>query len=265
MMDAFIPIAAANLAATTALMTIGWLISVRRNNVTIVDSLWGPGFVVVALLTYLMGDGFDGRRILVLLLTGLWGLRLAAHLTWRNWGQAEDHRYGEWRNQSGPRFWWVSLFKVFWLQAVFLWFISLVLQQALLAERPAHFTIFDIAGALIWLIGMLFESIGDWQLARFKSDPNNQGRVMDRGLWAWSRHPNYFGEFLVWWGFYFLSLSTPGGWWTITSPLIVSLVLLKMTGVPLTEAALKKRRPDYAAYIRRTSAFFPRPPTKETT
>jgi len=262
-MESFITIAGANLAAITALMTTGWVTSVKHQNVTIVDSLWGLGFVLVALITFLMGSGFDGRRILVLLLTAMWGLRLTAHLTWRNWGQKEDHRYGQWRHKSGPRFWWVSLFKVFWLQAIFLWVISLVLQHAMLATQPVYFTILDLAGTLIWLIGMGFESIGDWQLARFKADPHNRDRVMDQGLWAWSRHPNYFGEFLIWWGFFLISLSTPGGWWTISSPIIVSLVLLKMTGVPLTEAALKKRRPGYADYVQRTSVFFPRPPIKK--
>lgn len=259
-MESFLTIAGVNLATAMALMTIGWIISVKNNNVTIVDSLWGLGFILVALNTYILGNGFGGRRIMVLLLTTLWGSRLAVHLTWRNWGQKEDHRYGEWRKKSGSRFWWISLFKVFWLQAIFLWIISLVLQHALLASQPAHFTILDLVGAIIWFVGMFFESVGDWQLSRFKADPDNIHRVMDQGLWAWSRHPNYFGEFLIWWGFFVISLSTPGGWWTITSPIIVSLVLLKMTGVPLTEAALEKRRPDYAAYVRRTSAFFPRPP-----
>jgi steroid 5-alpha reductase family enzyme len=262
-MESFLPIAGVNLATLMALMTVGWIISVRIHNVTVVDSLWGLGFVLVALNTYLLGNGFDGRRILVLSLTIIWGLRLAAHLTWRNWGQNEDHRYGQWRKKSGPRFWWISLFKVFWTQAIFLWIISLVLQQALVASQPAHFTVLDVAGAIIWSIGMVFEALGDWQLARFKANPDNRNRVMDQGLWAWSRHPNYFGEFLIWWGFFVISLSTPHGWWTITSPVIVSFVLLKMTGVPLTEAALKKRRPDYAAYVRRTSIFFPRPPLKD--
>jgi steroid 5-alpha reductase family enzyme len=117
----------------------------------------------------------------------------------------------------------------------------------------------------VWVVGFVFESVGDWQLSRFKADPNNRGRVMDRGLWAWSRHPNYFGEFLIWWGFFLVALATPHGWWTIISPIIITIVLLKMTGVPLTEAALKARRPGYAEYIRKTSTFFPRPPKKEVT
>jgi len=261
-MENFLAISALNLAAVLILMTVGWAISVRDQNVTIVDSLWGLGFILVALITFSAGNGFDGRRNLVLWLTAVWGLRLTAHLTWRSWGQQEDHRYARWREKSGARFWWVSLFKVFWLQAIFLWVISLILQRILLASQPAHFTSLDLVGSLIWLIGMLFESIGDWQLARFKSNPDNRSRVMDQGLWAWSRHPNYFGEFLVWWGFFLISLSTPGGYWTITSPIIVSVILLNLTGVPLTEAALKKRRPGYADYVRRTSGFFPRPPLK---
>lgn len=260
--ETFASVALLNLFAVTTMMTIGWSFSVWKQNVNIVDSLWGMGFVLVAWITFFSGIGFGGRRLLILVLTGCWGLRLAAHLTWRNWGEAEDHRYGQWR-RSASRFWIVSLFKVFWLQALFLWIISMVLQAAQLSPQPARFTTLDIIGLLVWTVGFVFESVADWQLARFKADPANRGRVMDQGLWAWSRHPNYFGEFLVWWGFFLVALTTPGGWWTVISPIIVSLVLLKMTGLPLTEAALKERRPGYSDYIKRTSSFFPRPPKKE--
>lgn len=248
------------LVAVFAMMTLGWLLSVARRNVNIVDSLWGLGFVLIALVTGWRSDGYAGRNFLVMGMTAVWGLRLSGYLTWRNWGQPEDHRYGAWREKSGGAFWWVSLFKVFWLQAVFLWSISLVLQKGLLSALPARLTLLDAMGALVWAVGFFFEAVGDFQLARFKADPANKGRVMDRGLWALSRHPNYFGEFLIWWGFFFVALATPSGWWTVTSPVIVCLVLLKMTGVPITEAALKRRRPDYQAYIQRTSVFFPRPP-----
>lgn len=257
-------IALLNLAAVTGLMTLGWFVSLVRRNVTVVDTLWGLGFVAVALVNHLSGAGHPGRSLLVLALTAAWGLRLAIYLTWRNWGRAEDPRYGQWRQKSGPRFWMVSLFKVFWLQALFLWVISLVLQQAQLAPQPQRLTWLDGVGVLVWTIGFGFEALGDRQLARFKADPRNRDRIMDQGLWAWSRHPNYFGEFLIWWGFFLVALATPGGWWSVISPVIVSLVLLKMTGVPLTEASLKQRHPGYAAYIRRTSPFFPRPPRKET-
>jgi steroid 5-alpha reductase family enzyme len=261
-MGSWMTIALINLATVTAMMTVGWICSVLRRNVTIVDSLWGLGFVLVAVVTWWTGNGFTGRGLLVLILTSIWGLRLAGHLTWRNWGQPEDHRYGQWREKSGQGFWIISLVKVFWLQALFLWVISLVLQQSLLSPEPGRFTLFDLLGTLIWSAGFFFEAVGDWQLARFKADPENRGRIMDRGLWAWSRHPNYFGEMLIWWGFFLVALATPGGWWTVVSPIIISVVLLKMTGVPLTEAALKARRPGYADYINRTSTFFPRPPKK---
>lgn len=262
-MDMTTSIMAINLASIVGMMLVGWLISILRQNVNIVDSLWGLGFVVVAAITFWMGSGYGQRSLLVLVLTAVWGLRLCIYLTWRNWGQPEDHRYGAWREKSGQSFWFVSLFKVFLLQALFLWVISLVLQQAQLSPEPSRLTVLDAVGGLLWATGFVFESVGDWQLARFKADPSNRGRVMDRGLWAWSRHPNYFGEFLVWWGFFLIALATPNGWWTIICPSIVSLILLKMTGVPLTEAALKTRRPDYADYIRKTSPFFPRPPRKE--
>jgi steroid 5-alpha reductase family enzyme len=262
-MDMTTSIMAINLVSVVGMMLIGWFFSILRRNVTVVDSLWGLGFVLVAAITFWMGSGYGQRSLLVLVLTALWGLRLCIYLTWRNWGQPEDHRYGAWRENSGRSFWIVSLFKVFLMQALFLWVISLVLQQAQLSPEPGSLTILDAVGGLLWATGFVFESVGDWQLAHFKADPSNRGRVMDRGLWAWSRHPNYFGEFLVWWGFFLIALATPSGWWTIICPSIVSLVLLKMTGVPMTEAALKSRRPGYADYIRKTSPFFPRPPRKK--
>ena len=227
------------------------------------DSLWGLGFVLVAGVTFWAGNGFGGRSLLILVLTAGWGLRLSGYLTWRNWGQAEDHRYGQWREKSGDRFWLISLFKVFMLQAVFLWTISLVLQVGQLSPAPEKFVAWDVIGSGVWLIGFFFEVVGDWQLYRFKSKSGNKGKVMDRGLWAYTRHPNYFGEFLIWWGFYLITLATVTGWWTVISPLVVSAVLLKMTGIPLTEEATRKSRPGYGEYIKRTSAFFPWFPRKE--
>ena len=252
-----------NLAAVAAMMIIGWLVSLAYRNVTIVDSLWGLGFVLIAWLTYFASDGFWGRKLLLAILVTLWGLRLTAYLSWRNWGKGEDPRYGGWRNKSGERFWIVSLFKVFVLQALFLWIIALALQIGQLATTPAALTSLDLLGTLVWTTGFIFESVGDWQLAQFKSDPANKGRVMDHGLWAYTRHPNYFGEFLVWWGVFLVTLSIPNSWWTILSPLIVTAVLLKMTGIALTEKALIENRPGYSDYIKRTSAFIPWLPAKE--
>jgi len=252
-----------NLVAVAALMTAGWIVSLIYRNVTVVDSLWGLGFVIIAWLTFLMSDGYWGRGLLIALLVSFWGLRLTLYLSWRNWGKGEDPRYGSWREKSGDQFWLISLFKVFILQAVFLWVISIALQLAQLADQPAELTWLDGLGILVWVFGFIFESVGDWQLARFKADPANKGRVMDRGLWAYTRHPNYFGEFLIWWGIFLITLSTPNSWWAIFSPIIVTAVLLKMTGIPLTEKGLIENRPGYSEYIKRTSAFVPWLPAKE--
>jgi len=262
-MHASLTIMGWNLAAVAVMMVAGWLTSLAYKNVTVVDSLWGLGFVLIAWLTFFGSDGFYGRRVLIVALVTLWGLRLCLYLSWRNWRKGEDPRYGSWRKQSGNRFWLVSLFKVFVLQALFLWVISVSLQIGLLATTPDHLKWLDAIGLIVWSAGFVFESVGDWQLARFKADPASKGRVMDRGLWAYTRHPNYFGEFLVWWGLFLITLSTPNGWWTIFSPIIITSVLLKMTGIPLTEKALVENRPGYDDYIKRTSAFVPWWPAKE--
>jgi steroid 5-alpha reductase family enzyme len=246
-------------------MLLGWVISLLYRNVTIVDSLWGLGFVLIAWLTFSMAEaeGFYGRKVLIVLMVTLWGLRLSLHLAWRNWGHGEDPRYAAWRKKSGDRFWLVSLFKVFILQAVFLWAIALALQWGMLATQPAEYTLLDFLGLAVWVIGFFFEATGDWQLARFKADPTNKGRVMDQGLWAYSRHPNYFGESLMWWGVFLIALATPAGWWTIISPLLITAVLLKMTGVTLMEKSIVHTRPGYSDYIARTNTFFPWFPKKK--
>lgn len=256
-MDSFWTLAFWNLAAAAALMTTGWLVSLAIRNVTVVDSLWGLGFVLIAWISFGLAEGYPGRRWLVAVLTTLWGLRLCAYLTWRNWGKGEDPRYGSWRRAGGDRFWIVSLIKVFWLQALFLWVISMVVQVPQASSHPAHLTAWDAAGALLWAVGFFIEAAADAQLAAFKADPGNKGRVMDRGLWRYSRHPNYFGESLIWWGLFLIALSVPCGVWTVISPTIITLVLLKMTGVALTERTIVETRPAYRDYQRRTSAFIP--------
>ena len=251
-----------NLAAVLIMMFGGWLISLIYRNVTVVDSLWGMGFVLIAWITFLLSDGFGTRSLLLAVLVSAWGLRLCYYLSRRNWGKGEDPRYGTWREKSGERFWFVSLFKVFVLQALFMWVISIVIQIGQMAPAPARLTWLDGFGALVWIIGFVFETVGDWQLARFKADPSTKGKVLESGLWAYTRHPNYFGEFLIWWGLYLITLSTPGSWWTIICPIIITAVLLKMTGIPLTEKVLVERRPGYGDYIKRTSAFVPWFPAK---
>lgn len=246
-----------NLLAVTGMMSAGWVVSVYRRNVTLVDTLWGLGFVLIAWLTWFRVEGIWGRQLLLVLLTSFWGVRLAGYLGWRNHGKGEDPRYGMWRRAAGERFWWTSLFKVFLLQALVLWIISLTIQAGQVSRVPDRLGAMDLIGTLIWSIGFVFETVGDWQLARFKADPANRGRVMDRGLWRYSRHPNYFGESLIWWGLFLIALADPANWWTVISPVIITLVLLKMTGIPLTEKTTLEKRPGYKDYIARTPAFFP--------
>lgn len=257
--------ASAIFAATAAFTLLAflalWLLSLARRDVSIVDLYWGPGFAAIAALAAgLSGGDAPARRWLVVALAALWGLRLGGYLLWRNWGQSEDARYAAMRRHHGARFPWVSLGTVFGLQALLQWFVSLPLQVAVLSPRPAGLTLLDAAGVALFALGLGFESVGDAQLARFKADPDNRGRVMDRGLWRYTRHPNYFGDFCVWWGFFAIALATPHGVWTVLSPLVMSFLLLRVSGVALLERDIAKRRPAYRDYVRRTSAFLPRPP-----
>lgn len=165
------------------------------------------------------------------------------------------------RENQGPRFWWVSLFTVFLLQGVILWIVSMPIQVAMVAAATKSLGWLDLAGVAQWSFGLFFEAVGDFQMARFQADPQNAGRVMDRGLWRLTRHPNYFGDFCIWWGLYLIAASA-GVSWTIFSPLLMSFLLLKVSGVTLLEKTITDRRPEYAAYQTRTSSFFPWPPSK---
>lgn len=245
------------LAVTAALMLGVWLLSLIKKDASIVDTSWGLGFVLIATVCCAIGEGFEMRRILITALTAIWGLRLAAHIFFRNKGKGEDFRYKAMRARHGKRFPVVSLYSVFAVQGLLMWVISLPLQIAETSRLPARFTWLDWAGATIWLIGFGFESIGDLQLARFKADPKNKGKVMDRGLWRYTRHPNYFGDALLWWGFFLIALSTPSGAWTLISPLIMTGLLMKISGVALLEKTLMKTKPEYRDYVARTNAFFP--------
>lgn len=248
------------LAVTAVLMLAVWMLSLTKKDASIVDIFWGLGFVAIAVVCYLIADGYAGRKLLVTLLTALWGIRLSAYILWRNAGKGEDFRYRAMRARHGQRFPLVSLYTVFGLQGLLIWIISMPLQLAEISREPTRLTWLDWSGALLWLTGFLFESVGDLQLARFKSDPKNDGKVMDRGLWRCTRHPNYFGDALLWWGFFLIALSTPAGVWTAISPLIMTGLLMKVSGVELLEKTLTKTKPEYREYVRRTSAFFPWPP-----
>jgi steroid 5-alpha reductase family enzyme len=251
-----------NFFAVMVMMFGVWLLSLIKRDASIVDVFWGLGFVVVAWLTFLQTDGYLGRKILITLLTTLWGLRLAMHILIRDWGHGEDRRYQAWRAQYGARFWWVSLFTVFGLQGVLLWAISLILQVGQMSAIPARLIILDFLGAIVWTVGFIFEAVADWQLYRFKTDPENKGKVMKKGLWAYSRHPNYFGESLIWWGLFLITLATPGSFWTVISPMVITFLLLKVSGVTLLEKTIVDSRPEYRDYIESTSSFIPRLPRK---
>ena len=255
-----VEILVASAFAVAALMALLWLVSLARADASIVDIAWGPGFALVGLIAALVGDGAPARRWLVAALAGLWGLRLGAYLAWRNHGKGEDWRYRAMRAHHGSAFRWKSAYVVFGLQGALMWFISLPLQVAAAAPAPASLGALDALGLALFALGFHFEAVGDWQLARWKADPANAGRVMDQGLWRYTRHPNYFGDACVWWGLYAIALATPGGWLTLLSPALMTFLLLRVSGVVLLERGLAKRRPEYADYVRRTSAFIPLPP-----
>lgn len=246
------PLASAGALALALLALWAW--SVRRVDVSIVDLFWGPGFAIVAWVT-LGVTGADGpRSALVVGLVTLWALRLGVYLTWRNHGQPEDFRYQTIRKNHNPGFWWKSAYIVFGAQGALIFVVSAPVQAAITAPGPA-LGVLDALGVALWAVGLFFETVGDAQLARFKADPANKGQVMDRGLWRYSRHPNYFGDFCVWWGLYLIAASAAP--WTVFAPLIMTGLLLKVSGVALLERTITERRPAYAEYIRRTSAFFP--------
>jgi steroid 5-alpha reductase family enzyme len=238
-------------------MVLLWLLSLAKRDVSIVDVFWGLGFVGLTWLYYGLGPESQSRHLLVLFLVTAWGVRLALYILWRNWGHGEDRRYQAMREYRGQHFWWVSFFTIFLLQGFLIWFIAAPLLVVQMSTTPPLWTWADIIGLLLWGTGFFFESVGDWQLARFQADAANRGRVMRSGLWAYTRHPNYFGDALVWWGYFFFALSVPGGIWTIFSPLLMTFLLLKVSGVALLEQTITERRPDYREYIERTNAFIP--------
>ena len=259
LLDAFLLGAAGVLAAVSLL----WLLSVRLRDASIVDVFWGLGFVLAAWVYHAAGSPpAGGRQWLALALVTLWGVRLAAYIFWRNRGGGEDYRYRAMRARGGDGWWWTSYFRVFLLQGVLLLIISaphLVLQAS---PAVPGWRWSDAVGLGLWLIGFFFEAVGDWQMARFKADPANRGRVMSSGLWGWTRHPNYFGDATLWWGYFFLALAVPGGWWTLPAVLLMNLLLLKVSGVALLEKTIAERRPGYREYVETTPAFFPRPPRR---
>lgn len=244
------------LAAALAMGVITWALSVAKRNVAIVDSIWSLMFIAQAGIYVFGAPAPTARGLLVVGLVAMWGLRLSLHITVRSWGHGEDRRYQAIRERNEPGFAFKSLYLVFALQAGLAWIISLPLIGA--ARGDSSLGLLDGVGIALWLVGFVFEAGGDWQLSRFKADPANRGKVMDRGLWRWTRHPNYFGDFCVWWGLYLIALSA-GAWWSVAGPLLMAVLLMRVSGVTLLEKDIGERRPQYAEYIRRTNAFFPGP------
>ena len=242
------------LAAMLILAAVTWLVSCVKRDVSIVDSVWSL-LILLGAVVYLLTLPETGPRAMWgMILAALWALRLAAHITWRGWGEPEDRRYQAIRARNQPHFEWKSFYLVFVLQAVLAWIVSLSLLAALAGASPWGWL--DTVGVGVVVFGVAFETIGDLQLAHFKADAANRGRVMNTGLWRYTRHPNYFGDFCVWWGFFLIALSA-GGWWAVSSPLLMSVLLIKVSGAALLEKDIAERRPAYRDYIARTPAFFP--------
>ena len=248
-------------AVALGLAAATWVASVVQHDVSLVDRMWSLLIVVPAAAdAWVLAPGRDPRFLVMLCIGVLWAVRLAAYISWRNWGHGEDRRYQTIRARNEPHFAFKSLYLIFVLQAVLAWLVSTPFLAA--AAHPGEWTWLDSVGALLAAFGFLFEAVGDQQLASFKGEAANKGKVMDRGVWRYTRHPNYFGECCVWWGFFLMALAC-GGWWSIVSPLVMTGLLLKVSGVALLEKDIGERRPDYRDYVARTNAFFPGPPKKK--
>jgi len=244
------------------MMTTLWAISIFLKNVSIVDLFWGFGFVVSAIVYFINSSGYEARKILLLVLVSIWGLRLSVYLAGRNIGKGEDFRYAQFRRNYGEhRYWWISFFQTFLLQGVLMWLISVPLLGAMYYSSNDSLGILDFIGVVFWLIGISFEAGGDFQLAKFKANPKNKGTVLNTGFWKYTRHPNYFGDSSVWWGYGFICLAA-GSYFPILGSVLMTALIIKVSGVALLEKSLKETKPQYREYIEKTSAFIPWFPKK---
>jgi len=242
-------------------MVATWLLSLVLKNASIVDIVWGLGFVITSWVLALTIDGDSTRQILLAVMVGAWGLRLGGYLSKRNIGHGEDWRYKAMRKKKGARFGLISLVTVFGLQGVLMWVVSLPVMFGNSDATPGVGPL-AVIGVMVWAVGLSFEAVGDWQLVQFKKDPNNAGKVMRTGLWSLTRHPNYFGDALLWWGIGIVGAETGSGVIGFIGPVVMTVFLLRVSGVPMLERSLMKRREGYAEYAARTSAFIPRPPKR---
>lgn len=251
------------LAVVVLFFLFGWLISLAMKKAVVVDVFWGLGGLLIAITAFFVADGDFSRRLLLLILVAAWALRLSTYLFFRVKGSAEeDQRYADMHSSSGKPFWLFTLTTVFLLQSIILWFNLLPVTVGSTTYLPVGLTAFDYLGLLFWLIGFIFQAVGDYQLSTFKKHQENSGKVLDTGLWRYTRHPNYFGEAVLWWGIYLIAAATDPGRWTILSPILMTFLLLKVSGVAMTEKYMSEKGNAFAEYKRRTSAFFPWPPRK---
>ena len=250
-------LALTGLATTALLMAGAWVLNLLQRNVGIVDVFWGLAIAGAGVTWLVVPPGASARGTLAVAFAVAWAVRLGLHIAWRNRGKPEDRRYREIRARNEPNFGFKSLYLVFALQAVLAWLVAAPLLGATLGTAPLG--PLDVVAALLWLGGFLCESVADWQLARFQQQAGAGRGVMDQGVWRYSRHPNYFGECVQWWAIWLIA-AAGGAWWTVFGPLLLTTLLLKVSGVALTEKDIASRRPDYQDYIRRTSAFFPARP-----
>jgi steroid 5-alpha reductase family enzyme len=251
-----------NAACVLGMMVALWLISVRLSDVSIVDPWWSMGFLLVTTRTTLIA-GAQTRNSVLLLMVAAWSIRLWLHLLRRSRGKPEDPRYAAFRARFGPeRYWWISFFQVFLLQGLLIVVISAPLQLGALSRSNTLGWV-QIAGIAVFLCGFAWEAAADAQLQKFRNNPSNRGKVMDRGLWHYSRHPNYFGEALLWWGLWIYVLDQPSGWATAFGPALMTFLLLRVSGVTLLDEHMRKTKPQYGDYVRRTSSFVPWPPHRE--
>jgi len=256
----FVEVLPLTVLAVVLVLGVTFLVAVRLGRHSVVDVAWGLGFVAVAGTSYLAsaGSGDDARRALVLVLTAVWGLRLAAHIAWRSRRQGEDPRYAALLARSAGNRTWYAVRSIYLTQAAAMWFVSLPVQVA--AFQTQGLGPVAWAGIVVWATGMFFETVGDHQLQRFRSDPGSRGKVLDTGLWRYTRHPNYFGDACVWWGLWLVAADAWPGALTVLSPVLMTWLLARGTGKPLLEKDIAHRRPGYADYVRRTSGFVPLPP-----
>lgn len=246
-----------------AVMNVMWVVSLVLKDASIVDSVWSLLFVIVA-ASSIYQTGVTPGKILVLGCVALWGIRLSLHILIRFIGEEEeDPRYQAFRKHFGAeRYWWVSYFQVFMLQGILAFIVSAPLQVAGTADAPDPLMVNDWIGLAFFAVGLYFEVVGDWQLTKFKQNPAMKGKVLNTGLWRYTRHPNYFGDTCLWWGLWLMCLDQPLGLASIVGPLVMSFLLMRVSGVPMLENRMKKTREGYEDYVRQTSSFFPRPPRK---